>query len=295
MKRIHGWVTGVVLIMTLFTIAGVSAQDGNTPRQPGTPPPGPQTDAAEVLIYNVWAMPTDETPTIVLYMTIENRSSAPVQVGQVTVAANETRTFGPDDPQFAYLVSELTLLDDSTLSIALPYTDSVSQPPISLRTLGVLISDTAPTPPLIVVNAYGLPGAGIETPVQAFEVTAEPTEESEAFELSLYATLINRDVPTLNLIGASLPDYPDATVELLETFVGENRLDVRVVDYLPVPTAARLLLRPGGYFLRASNLPAEALVQTALRVDLTFEDGTILPVPFVVSDTLPFPLLNPAG
>ncbi len=295
------------LVWTLALFLGIGAGSAAA-QQPGDTAPntrpqsssGPDQGVAELGLYNAWV--TGVGADVLAYLRLENTTSvgytlisadlsggtliAPVaavitEAVLLPAGAAVALTADGQTVRFAEAAGALATAQSVTLTLTFAGTNGATL----VQTIGALVTDSAPEPPLIVLNPYAQV-APTETllVIPGLEVTAEATPEageSTPPALALYATLANRTIPTPNLINASV-DF-DAIAEIRESYVTEGgRIASRAIPFIPVPIGAQLLMRPNGYFVYLGGMTDAPAPGDSFIVTLIFDNGNEIAVPFVL-------------
>ena len=142
------------------------------------------------------------------------------------------------------------------------------------------------------VGAGGLPARGADTvPAQAAEV-APVVEAAEAWVRWLpadlpaagYVTLTNKGPTTLELVGASSPDY--AEVSMHQTLENHGMSEMRPVASLVLKPQSTVRFAEGGYHLMLMYAKRQLHAHDRVEIVFRFSDGRTMPVPFEVRSGL---------
>jgi copper(I)-binding protein len=133
--------------------------------------------------------------------------------------------------------------------------------------------------------------AGDSAPVHAAEV-APVVEAAEAWVRWLpadlpaagYVTLTNKGPTTLELVGASSPDY--AEVSMHQTLESHGMSEMRPVASLVLKPQATVRFAEGGYHLMLMHATRQLHQHDRVEIVFRFSDGRTMPVPFEVRSGL---------
>ena len=150
------------------------------------------------------------------------------------------------------------------------------------------------------VGAAGLPARGADTvpghagdsaPLRAAE-GAPVVEAAEAWVRWLpadlpaagYVTLTNKGPTTLELVGASSPDF--AEVSMHQTLESHGMSEMRPVASLVLKPQATVRFAEGGYHLMLMHATRQLHQHDRVEIVFRFSDGRTMPVPFEVRSGL---------
>ena len=141
---------------------------------------------------------------------------------------------------------------------------------------------------ILMVGVGGITARGADTaPAQAAEV-APVVEAAEAWVRWLpadlpaagYVTLTNKGPTTLELVGASSPDY--AEVSMHQTVESHGMSEMRPVPSLVLKPQATVRFAEGGYHLMLMRAKRQLRPGDRVEIVFRFSDGRTMPVPFEV-------------
>jgi periplasmic copper chaperone A len=137
-------------------------------------------------------------------------------------------------------------------------------------------------------GAAGMPARGADTvPVRAADV-APVVAAADAWVRWLpaglpaagYVTLTNKGPTTLELVGASSPDYAD--VGMHQTLDNHGMSEMRPVASLVLKPQATVRFAEGGYHLMLMQAKRQLHPGDRVEIIFRFSDGRTMPVPFEV-------------
>jgi copper(I)-binding protein len=131
------------------------------------------------------------------------------------------------------------------------------------------------------VGRGGLPARGADTAalvVQAADAWVRwlPADLPAAG----YVTLTNKGPTTLELVGASSPDYEE--VSMHQTQESHGMSEMRPVASLVLKPQATVRFAEGGYHLMLMHAKRQLHDHDRVEIVLRFSDGRTMPVPFEV-------------
>ena len=154
---------------------------------------------------------------------------------------------------------------------------------------------------IAVVGLGGIPARGADTvpargadtvPAHAAEAAASVVEAAEAWVRWLaadvpaagYVTLTNRGPTTVELVGASSPDF--AEVSMHQTLESQGMSEMRPVASLALKPRATVRFAEGGYHLMLMHAKRQLHQHDRVEIVFRFSDGRTMPVPFEVRSGL---------
>jgi copper(I)-binding protein len=99
-----------------------------------------------------------------------------------------------------------------------------------------------------------------------------------------YVTLTNKGATTLELVGASSPDY--AEVDMHQTLESHGMSEMRPVASLVLKPLATVRFAEGGYHLMLMHAKRQLHQHDRVEIVFRFSDGRTMPVPFEVRSGL---------
>ena len=131
----------------------------------------------------------------------------------------------------------------------------------------------------------GLPARGADTAALVVEAADAWVRWLPAdLPAAGYVTLTNKGPATLELVGASSPDY--AEVSIHQTLESHGMSEMRPVASLVLKPQATVRFAEGGYHLMLMHATRQLHQHDRVEIVFRFSDGRTMPVPFEVRSGL---------
>jgi copper(I)-binding protein len=134
---------------------------------------------------------------------------------------------------------------------------------------------------ILTVGAGALPARGADTAALVVEAADAWVRWLPAdLPAAGYVTLTNKGPTTLELVGASSPDYEE--VSMHQTLESQGMSEMRPVASLVLKPLATVRFAEGGYHLMLMHAKRQLHPRDRVEIVFRFSDGRTMPVPFEV-------------